>query len=89
VATYYCTKWVEAKVLWNNKASSIACFLYEMIITWYKCPVELVNDQGQHFLDKAVVDLVNNHMIIHKKLMVYFPQSNAQVESKNKVLQSI
>lgn len=76
VATYYCTKWVEAKALRANKASSIARFLYEMIITRYGCLVELVTDQGSHFLNKVITELVEKHMIIHKKSTVYYPQAN-------------
>ena len=89
VATDYCTKWVEARALRNNKASSVAKFLYEMIITRYGCPMELVSDQGTHFLNSTIEELVKKHMIIHKKSTVYYPQANGQAESTNKVLQNI
>lgn len=89
VAMDYCTKWVEAKALRDNKASSVAKFLYETILTRYGCPIELVSDQGTHFLNKVVKELVDKHMIIHKKSTVYYPQANGQAESMNKVLQNV
>ena len=70
VATDYCTKWAEAKALRDNKASSVAKFLYDTIITRYGCPIELVSDQGTHFLNKVVKELVDKYMIIHKKSTV-------------------
>jgi hypothetical protein len=44
VATDYYTKWVEAKALRDNTASSIAKFLYKYIWCRYGCPIELVSD---------------------------------------------
>ena len=53
-ATDYCTKWVEARALKDNSAKSVARFLYEAIMTRYGCPVELVTDQGGHFINAVV-----------------------------------
>ena len=49
-ATDYCTKWVEAKALRDNTPASTAKFLYEFIWCRYECPIELISDQGGHFL---------------------------------------
>ena len=49
VAIDYCTKWVEAVALKDNKAASVARFLYHNIMTRCGCPVELVSDRGKHF----------------------------------------
>lgn len=73
VATYYCTKWVEAVALKYNKAESVAKFLYKNIMTRYGCPVELVSDQGGHFLTKVIKKLTTLHIINHKKSTVYYP----------------
>ncbi|MCO5587376.1 hypothetical protein L7F22_041325 [Adiantum nelumboides] len=43
VATDYCTKWVEAVALKDNKAASVAKFLYHNIMTRFGCLVELGN----------------------------------------------
>ena len=87
--TDYCTKWVEARALKDNSAKSVARFLYEAIMTRYRCPVELVTDQGGHFINAVLRELVTRHMIIHKKSMVYYPRANGQAESSNKILLAI
>ena len=71
VATDYCTKWVEAIALRDNKAVSVAKFLYNNIITRFGCPIELVLDQGVHFLNKVFKLLTETHMIDHKKSSTY------------------
>ena len=86
VATDYFTKWAEAKALRNNTAAEVAKFLYENIMTRFGCPVELVSDQGTHFLNQVMEELTTKHMIIHKKSSTYHPQCNGQAESTNKIL---
>ena len=58
-------------------------------MTRYGCPVELVTDQGGHFINEVIRELVTQHLIIHKKSTVYYPQANGQAESSNKVLLAI
>lgn len=86
VATDYFTKWPEAKALRTNSAAEVARFLYQNIMTRFGCPVELVSDQGTHFLNKVIQELTDQHLIIHKKSTVYHPQCNGQAESSNKIL---
>ena len=54
VATEYCTKWVEAKQLRDNTATSIAKFLYEHILCRFGCTIELIRDHGGHFLNAVI-----------------------------------
>ena len=51
VAIDYCTKWVEAKPLRDNIEASTTKFLYEHIWCRFGCPIELISDQGGHFLN--------------------------------------
>ena len=51
VATDYVTKWVEAKATQKNDAHTIAKFLYKYIFTRYGLPIELVSNQGFHFIN--------------------------------------
>jgi hypothetical protein len=44
VATYYATKWVEAKALRNIIVIVISKFLYECILTKFGCPLTIVID---------------------------------------------
>ena len=54
VATDYLTKWIEAKATVKNDARTTAKFLYEDIFTRYGLPIELVNDQGTHFINEVI-----------------------------------
>ena len=89
VATDYCTKWVEAKALRDNTAASTAKFLYEYIWCRYGCPIELISDQGGHFLGQVVESLTSFYAVVHKRSTPYYPQANGLAESTNKTLQNI
>ena len=86
VATDYLTKWVEAKATVRNDARTTAKFLYEYIFTRYGLPIEIVSDQGVHFVNKVIGFLLNEFMVIHRKSAPYHPQANGQAKSTNKIL---
>ena len=44
VATEYLTKWPEAKAIPDMKATTVAKFIYDEIISWYGYPKELLSD---------------------------------------------
>jgi transposase InsO family protein len=89
VATDYCTKRVEAKALRDNSAASTAKFLYEYIWCRYGCPIELVSDQGAHFVNDVIRGLTQHYAVVHRRSLVYYPQGNSLAESTNKTLQTI
>ncbi|MCO5581762.1 hypothetical protein L7F22_035650 [Adiantum nelumboides] len=89
MATCYVSKWVEAKALPNNTAKSTAWFLYEYIICRYGCPIEIVSDQGTHFINDTIEILSELYSIKHKKSTPYYPRCNGQAESSNKTIKSI
>ena len=86
VATNYLTKWVEAKATMKNDARTIAKFLYEYVFTRYGLPIELVSDQGVHFINEVIEFLLEEFMVIHRRSAPYHPQANGQAESTNKTL---
>ena len=86
VTTDYTTKWVQAKLLRNNTAVVTATFLYDNIITCFGCPLEIESDQGTHFVESVIEDLMYKHIIKHRTNTVYYPQGNGQAESTNKTI---
>ena len=86
VATDYCTKWVEAKPLRDNTATSIGKFLYEHILCRFGCPTELISDQGGHFLNAVIDGLTHHYVVVHKKTTPYYPHANGLAKSTNKTL---
>ena len=82
----YLTKWVEAKAIVKNDARTMAKFLCEYVFTRYGLPIEIVSDQGVHFVNEVIEFLLNEFMVIHRKSAPYHPQANGQAESMNKTL---
>ena len=78
VATDYATKWVEAMACKNNDAKTVACFLYENIISRLGCPKELISDRGTHFLNETIAELTNKFLIKHRITSPYHTRANGQ-----------
>ena len=85
----YVTKWVEAKALFRATEKSVVEFIYEEIFTRFGAPREIVTDQGTQFTSKSMKEITMKYGIWHWKSSAYHPQANGQVESTNKVLESI
>ena len=63
----YLTKWPEAKVLPDAKASSATSFFYEDIVCQHGCPKVLLTDKGTHFVNELLDTLCQQH-ITHKQI---------------------
>ena len=61
VARNYCTKGVEAKPLRDNAATSTTKFLYENIWCRFGCAIELISDEGGHFLNAVIFGLTQHY----------------------------
>ena len=85
VATNYLTKWVEAKATVKNDARTTAKFLYEYVFTCYGLPIDIVSDQGVHFINEVIKFVLKEFMVIHRWSAPYHPQANGQAESTNKI----
>jgi len=73
VTDVYATKWAKAKALTNNSVITIARFFFEHIITKFGCPMELINNQGSHFINETIKIFIAKFMINHKKATTYYP----------------
>lgn len=89
VCTDYVTKWVEAKALYAATEKVVVEFLFKDIFMRFSVPREIVIDQGTQFTSNLVKALTEQYQIKHHKFTPYHPQANGQVESMNKVLESI
>ena len=85
----YVTKWVEVVALKDNSAKSTAWFIYDNIICRFGCPLDLVTDQGGHFINETVEALVRDFAIKQRKFTTYYPRCNGEAESTNKTLKTI
>ena len=61
-------------------------FMYELIWCHFDCPIELIINQGSHFLNIVVYDLTEHYAVVHNKSKPYYPHANGLVESMNKKL---
>jgi hypothetical protein len=89
VCTDYVTKWVEEKSLPAASEQSVVDFLFNDIFTRFGVPREIVTDQGTQFTSNLVKVVTEQYQIKHRKSTPYHPQANGQVESTNKVIESI
>jgi transposase InsO family protein len=75
-----------ARALRNNTTIVTTKFLYECILTRFRCLLIIVRDQGVHFINDAIKYLTNHFLMKHVSSTTYYPQGNGRVESTNKVL---
>jgi hypothetical protein len=85
----YATKCVEEKSLFRATEKSIVEFIYEDIFTHFGVPREISTDQGTQFTSNLMKELTKKYGIKHCNSSPYHPQANGQVESTNKVLETI
>ena len=85
----YVTKWVEAKALYQANEKYIVDFLFEEIFTHFGVPREIVTNQGMQFMSKLVKSITQKYQSIRRTSSPYHPRANGQVESTNKVIESI
>jgi hypothetical protein len=71
VGTDYATKWVEARALKINITTVIIKFLYECILTKFGCPLNVVTNQGIHFINDAIKYLIDHFMMKHVSFTNY------------------
>ena len=55
IATYYVTRWVEAKPVKDFTIDTVALFIFENIVTWFGCPRILISDQETYFLNDTML----------------------------------
>jgi transposase InsO family protein len=89
VAVDYFTKWVEAMPTFNNTANTVVHFFFNHVISRFGVPLQLVSYHGKHFENVIFIELSSWLGFSHDFSSPYYPQSNGQVETTNKVLKTM
>eukprot|EP00253_Pinus_taeda_P009871 PITA_09871 len=88
LAVEYVTKWVEVEALPRATEKSVIQFLLHLFIC-YGLPREIITDGGPQFARNRIAATLNNYHVQHKITTAYHPQANGQVESSNKIIETI
>ncbi|XP_050919721.1 uncharacterized protein LOC127137293 [Lathyrus oleraceus] len=89
VAEDYVSKWVEAVAFPTNDSKVVVTFLKNNIFLRFGVPRALISDEGTHFLNKLMENLLKKYNVKHKIATLYHPQTSGQVEVFNKKIKQI
>jgi hypothetical protein len=54
----YLTRWVEAALVKDCSTETTSHFLFEQVITRFGCPRVLMSDQGTHFINSTICEML-------------------------------
>jgi hypothetical protein len=89
VAIDYLSKWVEAVALPTNDAKVVINFLKNCIFARFGVPRALISDEGTHFLNKLMENLLRKYNVKHRISTPYHPLTSGQVEVSNLQIKQI
>ncbi|KII65807.1 Transposon Tf2-6 polyprotein [Thelohanellus kitauei] len=89
VFTNLFTKWVEAKAVPDQTASTAARALLECVVTRYGVPNQIHSDQGKHFESNTFKSLCDMLGIKKTRTTPYHPSGNGQVERTNRTIKEM
>ena len=70
----------------NNTNEIVALLFFNNVISRFGAPRAIVTDHDKHFRNHMMNELTAKLGVSHDSFTPYYPQSNGQVESINKVL---
>ena len=76
VAVDYFTKWAEAMPIVKSNIEIAAHFVFNLIITQFEIPKELVTDHGSHFQNRMMEELASKLGYKQEHSSSYYPQAN-------------
>src|ERR1044072_998434 len=82
----YFTRWPEARAVQRADAQSAAKFIYEELICRHGIINIIHSDQGTHFVNETISELLKKFDMKHHKITAYHPQANGLVEKFNGTL---
>lgn len=89
VVVDYVSKWVEVVALPTNDDKVVVNFLKNYIFSRFGVPRALISDEGTHFLNKLMKNLLRKYNVKHKIATSYHPQTSGQVEVTNRKIKQI
>lgn len=89
VAVDYVSKWVEVVALPTNDSKVVVTFLKNNIFSRFGVPIAFISDEGTHFLNKLMENLLKRNNVKHKTATPYHPQTSVQVEVSNRQIKQI
>ncbi len=67
---------MEVRALKTNIVVVIVKFLYEWILTKFRCPLTIVTNQGIHLINDAIKYLTDHFLMKHVSFITYYHQGN-------------
>ncbi|KAJ9535341.1 hypothetical protein OSB04_un001548 [Centaurea solstitialis] len=89
VAVDYVSKWVEAMACHTNDAKTVVKFLQKQIFTRFGTPRALISDEGTHFINNVLEEVLRKYEIKHRVATTYHPQTNGLAELSNREIKGI
>lgn len=89
IAIDYVTKLVEVVALPTNDAKVVVGFLKNYIFARFGVPRTLISDEGTHFLNKLMENLLRKYNVKHKISTPYHPHTSGQVKVLNRQIKQI
>ena len=89
LAVDYVSKWVEAIATRTDDSKVVVGFVKTNIFSRFGIPRALISDQGSHFCNRVMENLLKKYGVFHKTSTPYHPQTNGQVEVSNREVKAI
>jgi len=88
-ATKYLSRWVETQSVKDYTGATTTKFVFEYVLTRFRCPNIFMSDRDMNFLNETINALMEEFQVYHQKSMPYHPQANGMVEEFNKELENM
>lgn len=72
--------WIEARAIPDTTAVTLACALFEEIICFHGCPVQIVSDLAHSFTSELFENINKLLNVKHSFTSAYHPQTNSLAE---------
>ncbi|KAI3747657.1 hypothetical protein L6452_10222 [Arctium lappa] len=89
VAVDYVSKWVEVMACHSNDAKTVVKFLQKQIFTRFGTPRALISNEGTHFINNVLEEVLEKYNIQHRVATAYHPQTNGLAELSNREIKGI